>query len=211
MNKDCSIVRDLLPLYLEAMVSEDTAAYVQAHLAVCPECAAEYAAISQKSSLDPICPQDADTGIGALKSVRRKIKMRSVIIACAAVAVTLIFVLACTFMRPVTMDYGQSELYTQEEIASAMEKVQSHIGSWDGCKLYSISYAGDKNSQDELDYINGLAADGVTYADCMVLSVAFRSPLFGGGAWNANFLYHWSWYLGRTETGDWEAVTWGVG
>lgn len=38
MKPDCSIVLDLLPLYLEGMVREDTADYVRAHLQTCPQC-----------------------------------------------------------------------------------------------------------------------------------------------------------------------------
>ena len=34
----CSIVGDLLPLYLEGMVSEDTAAFIEQHLAECASC-----------------------------------------------------------------------------------------------------------------------------------------------------------------------------
>lgn len=37
---DCEVVRDLLPLYTEQMVSEHTAELVGAHLQSCPECAA---------------------------------------------------------------------------------------------------------------------------------------------------------------------------
>ena len=41
MKNECSLVRDMLPLYLENMVSEETAAFVKEHLEGCPECAAE--------------------------------------------------------------------------------------------------------------------------------------------------------------------------
>ncbi len=41
MKKECSIVRDLLPLYVEDLVSEETAEYVIRHLDECPDCHAE--------------------------------------------------------------------------------------------------------------------------------------------------------------------------
>ena len=41
MKNDCSIVRDLLPLYVENMVSEQTAHFISKHLEDCPECQAE--------------------------------------------------------------------------------------------------------------------------------------------------------------------------
>ena len=41
MKNECSIVQDILPLYVEDMVSEDTAGFVKEHLRGCPECRAE--------------------------------------------------------------------------------------------------------------------------------------------------------------------------
>ena len=41
MKAECSITRDLLPLYVEDMVSTETAQYIEAHLAECPECQVE--------------------------------------------------------------------------------------------------------------------------------------------------------------------------
>ena len=41
MKIECSVVRDLLPLYVEDMVSPETAQYVNLHLAECPECQKE--------------------------------------------------------------------------------------------------------------------------------------------------------------------------
>ena len=41
MKNECSIVIDLLPLYVEDMVSDNTAKYVSDHLLSCPECQAE--------------------------------------------------------------------------------------------------------------------------------------------------------------------------
>lgn len=37
MRNDCSIVRDILPLYIENMVSEETKAFVEEHLASCAD------------------------------------------------------------------------------------------------------------------------------------------------------------------------------
>lgn len=38
----CHIVQDLLPMYIEGLVSEETARDIQQHLAGCPECEAYY-------------------------------------------------------------------------------------------------------------------------------------------------------------------------
>ena len=41
MKSECSVVRDLLPLYIEHMVSEETAQYIGNHLMECEACRAE--------------------------------------------------------------------------------------------------------------------------------------------------------------------------
>ena len=41
MKNKCNIIRDILPLYVEDMVSADTSAFVEEHLEKCAECRAE--------------------------------------------------------------------------------------------------------------------------------------------------------------------------
>ena len=45
MNKDCSIVQDLLPLYAEDLLREETKEYVDGHLAQCASCRTELTAL----------------------------------------------------------------------------------------------------------------------------------------------------------------------
>ncbi len=52
MKTECSLVRDLLPLYVEQMVSEDTARYVEEHVKDCPACQAELATLRKGASVD---------------------------------------------------------------------------------------------------------------------------------------------------------------
>lgn len=102
----------------------------------------------------------------------------------------------------VTVSYGNSTVYSKEEIDLAVQAVQEDFKKMNGCKLFSLSYAGDKRSIEDLSYINEFAP----YDDCLVFNSEFRSPLLGGGAWEANTVYKWTWYLGRTDNGKWEVV-----
>lgn len=54
MKTECSVVRDLLPLYVEDMVSTETAQYVKSHLAECPECQAELESLKEGGGLTAI-------------------------------------------------------------------------------------------------------------------------------------------------------------
>ena len=52
MKLDCYVVRDLLPLYVENMVSEQTAEYIKQHLSACPDCQNEYDSFKDTGKLD---------------------------------------------------------------------------------------------------------------------------------------------------------------
>ena len=54
MKLDCCVVRDLLPLYVENMVSDQTAEQIKQHLAECPECKNEYDSFGSTSRLDAL-------------------------------------------------------------------------------------------------------------------------------------------------------------
>ena len=54
MKTECSVVRDLLPLYVEDMVSEETAAYIGEHLESCEECKAELERLKEGAELTAI-------------------------------------------------------------------------------------------------------------------------------------------------------------
>ena len=206
MDKQCEIVQDLLPLYVDGACSESSAAMVKEHLETCPEC---------KTLYEKLC---SDTGEGTLKAEmvgvvakrEKKVKKKRLLTIVASVVLTIVLIFTVINLWPASIDYGTSEIYSREEMDEAITLIKDQFYSWEGCKLYSIYYTDDSFCQRELDYVNTLAADGVTYTECIVFRTRFRSPIFGGGAWNANFEYDWSWYLARTDGGEWDLLTWGM-
>ena len=54
MKTECSVVRDLLPLYIEDMVSTETAQYINEHLKNCNECQAELANLREGAELSTV-------------------------------------------------------------------------------------------------------------------------------------------------------------
>ena len=53
MNQECSIVRDLLPLYAERLTSPETAAFVEKHLRICADCRAALQETQAPPALQP--------------------------------------------------------------------------------------------------------------------------------------------------------------
>ena len=125
------------------------------------------------------------------------------------VVIGIALILGFTPKIPTVTVHGESEIYTIEDRQSAARLISDTVNSFEGCKLYAVKYEGDEVSKKNLEYCNGLAADGVTYSESIVFTAYFRSPIFDAGAWNPNDLYSWSWYLARTNGGEWEILTYG--
>ena len=123
-------------------------------------------------------------------------------------SVLLGIALILTFI-PAVIDCDESDLYTKEEREAAVKLISDTVESFEGCKLYAVKYEGDDVSKKNLEYCNSLAADGITYTECIVFTSYFRSPIFNAGAWNPNEIYDWSWYLARADGGAWEIITYG--
>ena len=206
MDKQCEIVQDLLPLYVDSACSESSAAMAKEHLEICPACKALY---------EKLC---SDTGEETLKAEmtgvvakhEKKAKKKRLLTIAASVVLTVILIFTCINLWPASIDYGTSDIYSREDMSDAIKLIKDRFYSWEGCKLYSIYYTDDSFCERELDYVNTLADDDVVYSECIVFRTRFRSPIFGGGAWNANCEYDWSWYLARTDGGEWELLTWGA-
>lgn len=109
----------------------------------------------------------------------------------------------------IKIDYKTSELYSKEDMNEAIKLIVEEFNTWEGCTLYDISYTDDEKCEDNLSYINSLAVDK-KYDQCIVFNSNFHSPKEGGGAWEPDYDYeNWQWFLGRTEGGKWDLLTWG--
>ena len=104
----------------------------------------------------------------------------------------------------VKIDYGTSAIYTKEDT----------FKSFEGCELYTLSYSSDDVCRDEenIAWMNDLerANDNKQiFTQCIMFDSSFRSPKKGGGAWEPNEEYTWSWWLARSEGGEWKLMTYG--
>ena len=88
MNNKCNLIRDILPLYVEDMVSTDTREFVSEHLEHCEACRAELEHMGKPADFIP----DAD--IVPLKRVKKELFMKrlqtvffTAVLACAIVTV----------------------------------------------------------------------------------------------------------------------------
>lgn len=111
MRNECNIIRDLLPLYAENMVSSDTSDFVEEHLKNCESCRKEY---ERTKELQPT-PEISDAA--PLLKLSRKMKVKKIqTIALTAVFVTALFVSAFAVLdAPIYLPYSDS-IVTLEQL-----------------------------------------------------------------------------------------------
>ncbi|MBR5427384.1 MAG: zf-HC2 domain-containing protein [Clostridia bacterium] len=99
MKTECCLVKDLLPLYSENMVSDETAALVAEHLNECADCAAEAERLRQPAAEIPASKTPTDEA-APLKRVKKELIRRR--IAAAVLAAAIVFVAAFSAFSFVT-------------------------------------------------------------------------------------------------------------
>lgn len=87
----CHVAGDLLPLYFEHLLSEETAAELEAHLTECPACAERFARMQEQSPEPVAVPED----IQPLKAVKSRGRRSLLIAAIAAVLLAYLFHMFC--------------------------------------------------------------------------------------------------------------------
>ncbi len=129
MSKECSIVRDLLPLYIEEMVSVETGEFVKEHLEGCTECKEEYEKIKSPQTQDTISTQknategmnggpesDSRADVVPLVNLQRKLRKQKVkTVLCTGLFLVALFVSAFALLSiPVYFSY-EDNLFTIKE------------------------------------------------------------------------------------------------
>lgn len=106
MKQECSIVQDLLPLYVENMVNADTDAFIRAHIETCPDCAAALAAMQGDKEAEAAEARRRENDAQVIAAMRKKVArrvFRSVAAVAAAAAIVCGAVLAYVGVgRPAT-------------------------------------------------------------------------------------------------------------
>ncbi len=115
-----------------------------------------------------------------------------------------------TFAGPfsgMTVDYAQSDLYSNQDIDAAIAVVKDEFKHFLGgrCKMTAIRYVGDEEAIKELERLGH-----ANYDACMVLASDFHTPKFDSEAFEPDREYkNWKWILCRKSGGDWLLVGYG--
>lgn len=98
MRNKCNIIRDLLPLYVEDMVSADSASFVNEHLSECPSCRAEYHRMKKSTLLEDTIVHSVDRDVQkrSFQSAKRKLTLHAQLASFGVMLIALIIGLSLT-------------------------------------------------------------------------------------------------------------------
>lgn len=124
MDKTCSIVQDLLPLYEEDMLREETKEFVDGHLAQCAACRAELDALKADVTPAPVSAQP----LRDLKRQLRRKKLTAVLLA-VTLALTLATAGFAYLTAPQYLPYNAAD-WSVHELDASLDAVlngEEHI------------------------------------------------------------------------------------
>ena len=101
----CNIIRDLLPLYVDGVVSDDTSKLVESHLAECEECRKEAERIKEHLSL-PDSRQAEEAEARVIKDFGKEFRKRSRINALKAAGSFLLVAVAAWVLNWLLFSFG---------------------------------------------------------------------------------------------------------
>lgn len=110
------------------------------------------------------------------------------------------------------IDYGSSDLYTEDEMTDAVNKVKAAFFAMGDNELKNVRYAGDEcNTEENIALANSLQ-EGAGFTQVIEFLTDFHSAADGESTLNPDFDYtDWQWWLARTDGGDWMIVSNGYG
>lgn len=97
MKNKCNIIKDILPLYVENLVSDDTRQFVDEHLNQCDDCKKHLELFKTDVYVEKP-PQEIEGGIKAMKLVKKKITRKNLIIGIVTAISVLLLTLIGVFI-----------------------------------------------------------------------------------------------------------------
>ena len=102
MKNECHIVLDLMPLYTEGMLSNESATFVKMHLENCEECRTAYSGEETPPATEADAVQQRVCEAGVLRTLKKKLRKQTW---CAIVITVAVVLLVTLLLRLNPIDY----------------------------------------------------------------------------------------------------------
>lgn len=131
-NRDCSIVRDLLPLYVDDIVSMDTKQFIEEHISECDDCKKELE-LSKRDITNEDITQIRNDDKEIIKKMKNNIRKKIVL----AVCIALVVMIGAFSIAKVSQNVTQSN--NEKNIVGVWENNGSAIISFDSSGTVTIN------------------------------------------------------------------------
>ena len=105
---------------------------------------------------------------------------------------------------------NESEIFSQEEIGQAIKTIKEEFDTYfTNCEMHYLQYVGDQNNQENLDFVKSINPE-TNYTKAIQFVSGFHTPIEDIGTFDEDIEYKdYNWWLGKTDSGNWELVFWG--
>lgn len=116
----CNIIKDILPLYLDGVVSDDTKKMVEEHLKECDQCRNE----AMKLKQDVVLPASKSVRLAeteVVKGLKRKLFRKKFLVSAISVILTIVILSGVYFYMALTktcVPYDSGKVWVEEENGS---------------------------------------------------------------------------------------------
>lgn len=130
MKIACDVIKDMLPLYVDGVVSETSRKMIEEHLSGCEECRA-YCRSLQGNDVDDVVIKSMDEA-ASLKRIKRQLLKKRImtgIVAAAVVAVVSVSAFYMGFLKESYVPFGESGLVMNGDVLTATEDYYCYYGT----------------------------------------------------------------------------------
>ena len=215
MKHDCSVVKDLIPLYAEGLVSSETKEFVDEHCEGCEKCRSLLNAIAESSDHPEANDDQKEKIWNEIAIKERKKKTRKYVLLSFAAAILLLasvfiysfLIKGNTWFTQYDNTYTEKTTaqshFSEEDIHAAAEEVRQYFqNNFGGCVLLRLSY--DEAHTLDREWHSEYPQAIIFESDYYML----KEPVAGDMNRERN---NWSWTVTRNENGEWIVVGWGYG
>ncbi len=158
LRERCSLVRDLLPLYIDGLVGEDSIKIIEAHLDICASCKEQYEAMGTKAKIET----------NSLQDVKRPfLRIKRFYITRTLLAVLVLTILAVPAYLGFNALRGQGVTFTSFTAASYANRAFDALK--DGNYPLAAEYFDDDHSQNFLQALESLEEEGIIITNTLAL------------------------------------------
>lgn len=124
----CDVVKDLIPLYVDDVLSSDSRMLVEEHLQSCEKCS-EYCKVLSVGVVD--IPAKVENDKAVIKKIKKKINYKRLVTACVSAAVVAALSLSifyAVFVREQYLPFAETGVYVEDETIKTKNEYQCFYG-----------------------------------------------------------------------------------